>query len=96
MKIKTGELVKSRDFAGVANCFYVGIVTSIDEIAGTFTAATLYRVFDGRRIKTNVPLKFTAALPAASLLDEIDPARITRLNSHSEVFQELNELEQTV
>lgn len=93
MQIKLQELVKSRDFPGIANCYYVGCVTSIDKTAGTFTAATLFRVFDGEKIKTNVAKQFTAPLPGAGLLDEIDPARITRYANYQQIFQEIAELQ---
>ena len=68
-----GSLVKSLDFHGHRDCYYVGIVRSINEHEGTFTADTVARYWGHQPSKGNVPATFTAPLEGNHWFD--DPSR---------------------
>ena len=69
--IKVGDVVKSLDFVGVDNCFFVGLVVGISKMDGTFRAKTIKRVWQGK-IDKKIPSDFfTAALPGESFFDDM-------------------------
>ncbi len=71
--IKIGSLVKSLDFHSQRDCYYVGIVRSIDEDRGTFTADTVARYWGHEPSRGTVPETFTAPLEGNHWFD--DPSR---------------------
>lgn len=71
--LKIGSLVKSLDFHSHPDCFYIGVVKSIDANDGTFTAETIGRWFEGRPLKVELPPTFTAPLEGNHFFD--DPSR---------------------
>jgi hypothetical protein len=71
IEIKVGDVVKSLDFVGVNNCYYVGLVTSISEMDGTFRADTIKRVWMGQIDKDFVSNSFISALPGNHFFDDM-------------------------
>ena len=69
--VKIGDVVKSLDFAGVDNCFFVGLVVGISKMDGTFRAKTIKRVWQGQLDKKIPSDFFTAPLPGNMLLDDL-------------------------
>ena len=69
--VKIGDVVKSLDFAGVDNCFYVGLVVGISEMDGTFRAKTIKRVWQGKMDKKIPSDFFTAPLLGNSFFDDM-------------------------
>lgn len=69
--VKIGDVVKSLDFAGVDNCFYVGLVVGISKMDGTFRAKTIKRVWQGQLDKKIPSDFFTAPLLGNSFFDEM-------------------------
>ena len=78
--LKIGSLVKSLDFHHYADCFYVGIVKSINDVDGTFTAETIGRWFEGRPLKIELPPTFTAPLEGNHFLDNPSNPRVIILD----------------
>jgi hypothetical protein len=73
--VKIGDVVKSLDFVGVNDCFYVGLVVGISEMDGTFRAKTIKRVWQGQLDKKFPSAFFTAALPGESFFDDLAEER---------------------
>jgi hypothetical protein len=77
--VKVGDVVKSLDFVGINNCYYVGLVLSISEYDGTFRAKTIKRVWEGKTItnlkKNFVSETFVAPLPGESFFDDLSEAK---------------------
>jgi hypothetical protein len=73
-EIKVGDVVKSLDFVGVNDCFYVGLVTAVLS-DGTFRATTLKRVWQGELQGKPSKIKFTetfvAPLPGHHFFDDL-------------------------
>ena len=70
--VKIGDVVKSLDFVGHNNCYYVGVVTAIHHNDGTFRADTIKRVWMGQIDTDFVSNSFVAPLPGNFLLDDDD------------------------
>jgi hypothetical protein len=70
--LKIGDVVKSLDFVGNNNCYYVGKVLSVDENSGTFTAEVWDRIWQGESIDRVFAKTFTAPLPGKHLLDDLE------------------------
>jgi len=69
--VKVGDVVKSLDFAGVDNCFFVGLVVGISKMDGTFRAKTIKRVWQGQLDKKIPSDFFTAPLLGNSFFDDM-------------------------
>jgi len=69
--VKIGDVVKSLDFVGVNNCYYVGVVIGISEMDGTFRARTVQRVWQGNADKKPLSDTFVAPLPGNSFFDDL-------------------------
>ena len=69
--VKIGDVVKSLDFAGVDNCFFVGLVVGISKMDGTFRAKTIKRVWQGQLDKKIPSDFFTAPLLGNSFFDDM-------------------------
>jgi len=75
-EMKVGDIVKSLDFVGIDNCYYVGKVVSISKMDGTFRAEFIKRVFEGKldtKFKTNF---FTAPLQGNHFMDSDSKPRV--------------------
>ena len=68
--VKIGDVVKSLDFVGVNDCFYVGLVTAIQG-DGTFRADTIKRVWMGAVDNRFPSATFVAPLPGNSFFDDM-------------------------
>jgi hypothetical protein len=68
--VKVGDVVKSLDFVGVNNCYYVGLVTAIHG-DGTFRADTIKRVWMGAVDNRFPSATFVAALPGNHFFDDM-------------------------
>jgi hypothetical protein len=68
--VKIGDVVKSLDFVGVNNCYYVGVVTEILS-DGRFRADTIKRVWKGEPETLVGAEEFFAALPGESFFDDL-------------------------
>ena len=73
--VKIGDVVKSLDFVGINDCFYVGLVVGISEMDGTFRAKTIKRVWQGQ-IDKKIPSDFFTN--ATYLSDEIPERFMTK------------------
>jgi hypothetical protein len=69
--VKIGDVVKSLDFVGVNDCYYVGVVIGISEMDGTFRARTVQRVWQGNADKKPLSDTFVAPLPGNSFFDDL-------------------------
>ena len=69
--VKIGDVVKSLDFVGVDNCFFVGLVVGISKMDGTFRAKTIKRVWQGQLDKKIPSDFFTAPLLGNSFFDDM-------------------------
>ena len=69
--VKIGDVVKSLDFVGTDNCFYVGLVVGISKMDGTFRAKTIKRVWQGKMDKKIPSDFFTAPLLGNSFFDDM-------------------------
>ena len=68
--IKIGDVVKSLDFVGISNCFFVGVVTSVS--SHTFRARTVKRVWEGVAFsEQSLPINFSAPLPGCHFFDDL-------------------------
>jgi len=69
--VKIGDVVKSLDFAGINDCYYVGLVVGISEMDGTFRSKTIKRVWEGQ-IDKKIPSDFfTAPLLGNAFFDDM-------------------------
>jgi hypothetical protein len=69
--VKIGDVVKSLDFVGVNDCYYVGLVVGVSKMDGTFRAKTLKRVWKGESVGLFDNF-FVAPLPGNHLLDDLE------------------------
>jgi len=69
--VKIGDVVKSLDFVGVNDCYYVGRVTAIHQDDGTFRADTIERVWMGAVDKRFPSATFVAPLPGYHFADDL-------------------------
>jgi hypothetical protein len=71
-QVRIGDVVKSLDFVGVSNCYYVGLVTAIDNNDGTFRADTIKRVWSGTLVSdVHTSKTFVAPLPGNHFFDDM-------------------------
>ena len=68
--VKVGDVVKSMDFPGIEDCFYVGLVTAILS-DGQFRAKPIKRVWQGKPDKRPLADEFCAPLPGNSFFDDM-------------------------
>ena len=68
--VKIGDVVKSLDFVGVSNCYFVGLVTEIDENDGRFKATIVKRVWEGKSVESRDAF-FYAPLPGNHFFDDL-------------------------
>ena len=69
--VKIGDVVKSLDFVGVNDCYYVGLVVGISKMDSTFRAKTIKRVWQGQLDKKIPSDFFTAPLPGNHFFDDM-------------------------
>ena len=70
--VKIGDVVKSLDFVGINDCFYVGLVVGISEMDGTFRANTIKRVWNGTMVsEVHTSETFVAPLPGYHFFDDM-------------------------
>jgi hypothetical protein len=69
--VKIGDVVKSLDFVGVNDCYYVGLVVGISDMDGTFRAKTIKRVWQGMLDKKIPSDFFTAPLLGNHFFDDM-------------------------
>ena len=70
--VKIGDVVKSLDFVGINNCYFVGVVTSVSLEDNTFRARTVKRVWEGLAFsESNLPINFSAPLPGCHFFDDL-------------------------
>ena len=69
-EIKVGDVVKSLDFVGVNDCYYIGLVTEILS-NGRFKAKSIKRVWQGEIDKSPLVDEFCALLPGESFFDDM-------------------------
>ena len=70
-QVRIGDVVKSLDFVGVNDCYYVGLIVGISEIDSTFRAKTIKRVWQGHADKKPLSDYFTAPLPGNHFFDDL-------------------------
>lgn len=70
-ELKIGDVVKSLDFVGQNDCYYVGMVVSISKMDGTFRAKTIKRVWQGQTDKKIPSDFFVAPMLGNSFFDDI-------------------------
>ena len=68
--VKIGDVVKSLDFVGINDCFYVGLVTEILN-DGRFRAKAIKRVWKGEADKRPLADEFFAPLPGHDFFDDM-------------------------
>ena len=68
--VKIGDVVKSLDFVGVNDCYYIGLVTDILD-NGRFKAKTIKRVWKGEVDASPLADNFFALLPGESFFDDL-------------------------
>ena len=68
--VKIGDVVKSLDFVGHDDCYYVGLVTAVLS-DGTFRAKTIKRVWLGQVDKRFKSDTFVAPLPGHHFADDL-------------------------
>jgi hypothetical protein len=78
--LKIGSLVKSLDFHSNRNCYYIGIVKSINADEGTFTAETVARYWEGVPLKAELPVNFTAPMEGNHFFDDPSRPRVINLD----------------
>ncbi len=69
--VKVGDVVKSLDFFGINDCYYVGLVVGISDMDGTFRAKTIKRVWRGKLDKKIPSDFFTAPLLGNHFFDDM-------------------------
>ena len=67
--VRVGDVVKSLDFVGINDCYYVGVVTAILE-DGTFRARTVQRMWLGKAEEIRT-FQFVAPLPGHHAADDL-------------------------
>lgn len=71
-QVRIGDVVKSLDFVGVNDCYYVGLVVGISEMDSTFRAKTIKRVWQGEVDKKKIYNDFfVAPLPGNHFFDDL-------------------------
>lgn len=71
-QLQIGDVVKSLDFVGVNDCYYVGVVTDINYVDSTFRADTIKRVWSGTPVsEVDTSKTFVAPLPGESFFDDL-------------------------
>ena len=71
-QVRIGDVVKSLDFVGISNCYFVGVVTSVSLEDNTFRARTVKRVWEGVAFsESNLPINFSAPLPGCHFFDDL-------------------------
>ncbi len=71
-QVRIGDVVKSLDFVGISNCYFVGVVTSVSLEDNTFRARTVKRVWEGVAFsEPNLPINFSAPLPGCHFFDDM-------------------------
>ncbi|MDC3266442.1 hypothetical protein OAU13_00790 [bacterium] len=71
-QVRIGDVVKSLDFVGISNCYFVGVVTSVSLEDNTFRARTVKRVWEGVAFsEPNLPINFSAPLPGCHFFDDL-------------------------
>lgn len=73
--LKIGDVVKSLDFVGINDCYYVGLVVSISKMDSTFRAKTIKRVWQGE-IDKKFPSDFFVAPLQGQLLSDDRGTRV--------------------
>ncbi len=68
--VKIGDVVKSLDFVGINDCYYVGLVTAVLS-DGTFRANMIKRVWRGKVDKRFKSDTFVAPLPGHHFFDDL-------------------------
>ena len=76
-QVRIGDVVKSLDFVGINDCYYVGLVVGISEMDSTFRAKTVKRVWQGQADKKPLSDYFTAPLPGHEFFDDLAEERGT-------------------
>ena len=76
-QVRIGDVVKSLDFVGINDCYYVGLIVGISEIDSTFRAKTIKRVWQGQADKKPLSDYFTAPLPGHEFFDDLAEERGT-------------------
>ena len=71
-QVRIGDVVKSLDFVGINDCYYVGLIVGISEMDSTFRAKTIKRVWQGQTDKKPLSDYFTAPLPGHEFFDDLD------------------------
>ena len=69
-QVRIGDVVKSLDFVGVNDCYYVGLVVSINKVDGTFRANKIKRVWQGKVEERFWSDTFVAPLPGQHMFDD--------------------------
>ncbi len=70
-QVRIGDVVKSLDFVGQNDCYYVGLVTAIQS-DGTFRADTIKRVWSGTLVSdVHTSKTFVAPLPGNHFFDDM-------------------------
>ena len=69
-QVRIGDVVKSLDFVGVNDCYYVGLVTGILN-DGRFRAKAIKRVWKGEADKRPLADEFFAPLPGHDFFDDM-------------------------
>ena len=70
-QVRIGDVVKSLDFVGVNDCYYIGLVTAIHSNDGTFRADTIERVWRGKMDNKFLSDTFVAPLPGNHFFDDM-------------------------
>lgn len=76
-QVRIGDVVKSLDFVGISDCYYVGLIVGINEIDSTFRAKAIKRVWQGQADKKPLSDYFTAPLPGHEFFDDLAEERGT-------------------
>jgi hypothetical protein len=76
-QVRIGDVVKSLDFVGISDCYYVGLIVGINEMDSTFRAKTIKRVWQGQADKKPLSDYFTAPLPGHEFFDDLAEERGT-------------------
>jgi hypothetical protein len=69
-QVRIGDVVKSLDFVGINDCFYIGLVTDILS-DGRFKAKAIKRVWKGEADKRPLADEFFAPLPGHDFFDDM-------------------------
>jgi len=69
-QVQIGDVVKSLDFVGINDCYYIGLVTGILD-DGRFRAKAIKRVWKGEADKRPLADEFFAPLPGHDFFDDM-------------------------